>query len=311
MKLRWNLGALLSIALVEVICLLGVVQLQIGSSYQQVATERRRHHVPLYQFPEGGRSLFPQYRFVALYGTTDYPELGALGEQPLDASVARVKDLAAQYQTLTPDHVYPTFEIITTVASGSPTENNDYSQEVDIAKLSSWIKTARESGIYVVLDLQPGRSDFLSQAKVYKPLLAQPNVGLALDPEWRLKPDQVPLKQIGSVDINEVNQTVEWLSDLTTQFKLPQKLLVLHQFRLDMLPSREQLDTSHSNLAYVIQMDGSGGQPAKQDTWRTITATPPANVQFGWKNFYHQDNPILDPSSTMSITPQPWYVSYQ
>ena len=40
--------------------------------------------------------------------------------------------------------------------------------------------------MYVVLDLQPGRTDFLTQAKRYEPLLALPHVGLALDPEWRL-----------------------------------------------------------------------------------------------------------------------------
>ena len=41
--------------------------------------------------------------------------------------------------------------------------------------------------MYVVLDLQPGRSNFLDQAKLYEPLLRLPHVGLALDPEWRLR----------------------------------------------------------------------------------------------------------------------------
>ena len=57
-----------------------------------------------------------------------------------------------------------------------------------------------------MLDLQPGRTDFLTQAKLYAELLKQPHVGLALDPEWRLKPDQVHLVQIGSVSAEEINQ---------------------------------------------------------------------------------------------------------
>ncbi|OUD85835.1 hypothetical protein BC477_15610 [Clavibacter michiganensis subsp. michiganensis] len=43
-------------------------------------------------------------------------------------------------------------------------------------------------------------------------MLAQPGVGLALDPEWRLGPDQVPLKQIGSVSAAEVDATTDWLA---------------------------------------------------------------------------------------------------
>ena len=69
----------------------------------------------------------------------------------------------------------------------------------------------------MVLDLQPGRSDFLSQAKQYASLLEQPNVGLALDPEWRLGPHQVPLRQIGRVSAAEVNRTSAWLADLVTR----------------------------------------------------------------------------------------------
>ena len=264
-----------------------------------------------YTFPNGGRQIFPAYRVVALYGTPGSPVLGALGEQNMAASITRVKDLAAQYQPLATEHILPAFEIIATIASGSPTSNNDYSQETDAAKLRPWVDAARHAGVYVVLDLQPGRSDFLRQAKQYAELLKQPNVGLALDPEWRLGPDQEPLKQVGSVSVTEVNGVVSWLAKLTRDNKLPQKLLVLHQFRTDMLPDRDKLDTSRNELAYVIQMDGQGDQPTKLATWQTITASPPANVQFGWKNFYQKDSPTLDPTGTMALTPKPWYVSYQ
>jgi len=163
----------------------------------------------------------------------------------------------------------------------------------------------------VVLDLQPGRTNFLLQAQEYETLLTQPNVGLALDPEWRLASTQIPLKQIGTVDSTEVNAVDDWLANLTAHNKLPQKLFLLHQFTLSMIANRQALDTSHQELAYVIQMDGQGLQPTKQDTWRAITADPPPNVQFGWKNFYAKDAPVLGPADTMAIMPKPWYISYQ
>jgi hypothetical protein len=264
-----------------------------------------------FEFPAGGRTLTPAYRFVALYGSPDMPALGALGEQPIAESIARAQALAAAYQPLTAEHVYPTLEIITTIASAPPTDNGNYSQELDIAKLQPWIDAAKQAGVYVVLDLQPGRSDFLSQAKLYEPLLKLPHVGLALDPEWRLAPDQVHLNQIGSVGIEEVNQVAVWLAELTKAQELPQKLFLLHQFQLAMIQNREALDVTHPELAYMIQMDGSGSQQAKLDTWNTLLQAAPANTAFGWKNFYREDQPTLDPAGTMAITPQPYYVSYQ
>ncbi|HEX7963219.1 MAG TPA: hypothetical protein VF466_01370 [Candidatus Saccharimonadales bacterium] len=266
---------------------------------------------PPYTFPAGGRVLAGAYRFVALYGSPDEPALGALGQQGIADAVSRAKQVADPYRPLSSQPILPAFEIIATVASGTPTENGDYSREVDPAKIMDWVHAARDAGMYVVIDLQPGRSDFLSQAKQYETVLREPNVGLALDPEWRLTQSQRPLEQIGSVGIDEVNGVASWLSSLVATEHLPQKLFVLHQFRLDMLPSRELLNTAHPELAFVIQMDGQGDQPAKQNTWQAITASPPPNVEFGWKNFYMKDSPMLDPAATMQIAPQPWYVSYQ
>ncbi|HEY1118272.1 MAG TPA: hypothetical protein VGE43_11250, partial [Acidimicrobiales bacterium] len=48
----------------------------------------------------------------------------------------------------------------------------------------------------------------------YESLLSLPNVGLALDPEWRLAPDEVHLQQIGSVTAAEVNEVVKLLPPL-------------------------------------------------------------------------------------------------
>lgn len=274
----------------------------------------KKVHQPIakpYTFPDGGRQLFPQYRLVGLYGTPAMPVLGALGQQPLPAAITRVKKVAAAYQPYTTQKILPTFEIITTVASAGPTANHDYSQEIEPSSLLPWILAAQKAGIYVVLDLQSGRSSFVGQAKEYANLLKQPNVGLALDPEWRLEPEQVPLVQIGSVNIQEVNQTADWLANLTEQNHLPQKLFLLHEFRLSMLPDRQALDTSHNQLAYAVQMDGQGTQDVKLDTWHAILADPPPNVHFGWKNFYAKDQPTRSPAATMALTPQPWYVSYQ
>jgi len=262
--------------------------------------------------PGGGQLLFPRRTFVALYGFTEGPALGVLGEQDANGAVQRAIETAAEYEDLVPTTVVPMFEIIATVASAFAGEDNNYSAESSVAQLQPWVDAAAAAGIYVVLDLQPGRTDFLTQAQSYEALLRLPHVGLALDPEWRLQPNEVHLTQIGSVAIEEVNAVVTWLADLTRANALPQKLLVLHQFQLRMIENRELLDTTREELAVLIHVDGQGSQPDKQATWATLHQSPPPNVYWGWKNFVDEDLPMLTPEQTIAqALPTPELVTYQ
>jgi hypothetical protein len=173
------------------------------------------------------------------------------------------------------------------------------------------VQAATAAGMYVILDLQPGRANFLTQAKAYESLLRLPNVGLALDPEWRLRPDQLPLRQIGSVSITEVNSVVNWLAQLTAQYRLPQKLLVLHEFKAGEIVGEQSLDTHNDDLAIVMDMDGQGTPAMKQSTWQFVTATAPPGVSFGWKDFFVKDQPMLNPSQTVGMAPQAVMISYE
>ena len=261
--------------------------------------------------PGGGQVLFPGRRMVALYGTPGTGALGLLGEQDLAGSIGRAQGLAAEYQALTGDVVVPAFEMIVTIASAGPGDDGNYSNELPLETFVPWIEAAHEAGIYVVLDLQPGRTDFLTQAQRYEPLLRYPNVGLALDPEWRLQPDQVHLRQIGSVGVDEVNAVGTWLADLTRDQRLPQKLFVLHQFSLGMISDRARLDTSRPELSVLIHADGQGSQPAKAGTWAALRNGAPAGVTWGWKNFIDEDLPMLTPAQTYGVQPLPELVTYQ
>ncbi len=263
------------------------------------------------QLPGGGQILFPGHRLVCLYGSPGTPALGALGEQGLRASIARIRKLAAMYRPLSRVPVVPAFEILATVAEGSPGPNGLYSYENSVASLRPWVRAANRAGLYVILDLQSGRASLLSQAKLYRSLLKLPNVGLALDPEWHLQPGQLPMRQIGSVSVTQVNSVISWLAALTARYHLPQKLLVLHQFRLSMIQGESQLDTRNSDLAIVIHMDGQGAPSAKQQTWDAIVRAAPPGVFFGWKNFFREDHPMLTPEQTMMHWPQPVMISYE
>lgn len=263
------------------------------------------------QLPGGGQLAFAGKRMVALYGSPGIPALGLLGEQDAAAAATRAHDLAALYQQLTTETVVPAFEIIATIADREAGEDGNYSDERSVADLRPWVELAGEQGLYVVLDLQPGRTDFLTQAQAYTELLALPHVGLALDPEWRLEPDQVHLRQIGSVDVAEVNAVAAWLAELTRTRHLPQKVLVVHQFTDRMVQGRAALDTGHPELAVVLHVDGQGSQPAKAGTWAALQRDAPAGVAWGWKNFVDEDTPTATPEQTYAVVPTPVLVTYQ
>ncbi|MFC8923209.1 hypothetical protein [Cellulosimicrobium sp. NPDC057127] len=263
------------------------------------------------ELPGGGQVALPGKRYVALYGSPQAPVLGVLGEQDVPATIARAQEHASWYQALTGEPVVPTLEIITTVASGSAGSDGNYSNERSADLIRPLVDAAREAGVYVVLDFQPGRTDFLTQVRAYEDLVAQPHVGVALDPEWRLGPDQVHLAQIGSVGIDEVNAVGDYLAGLVRDRDLPQKIFLLHQFRTSMIADRPRLDTAHPELAVVIHADGQGGQGAKASTWATLRADAPPGVFWGWKNFYDEDSPMLTPEQTWAVQPTPDFVSYQ
>lgn len=263
------------------------------------------------QLPGGGQLVLPGKRIIALYGHPGSPVLGVMGEQGPQESVARAEEHAAPYRELTEDVVVPSFEIIATVASSSAGRDGRYSNVATLDHLRPYVDAAAENGMFAILDLQPGRTHFLEQAKIYEELLLEPHVGLALDPEWRLKPDQVHLKQIGSVEAAEVNEVSAWLAQLTRDNGLPQKILVLHQFRHSMIRNRQDLDASHDELAIILHADGQGGQGAKQATWEALKADLPEGIHMAWKNFYDEDIPMLDPVQTFEVEPTPVMVSYQ
>ena len=261
------------------------------------------------ELPGGGFLLFEDRRMVALYGSPEYPELGAMGQQSLEETIPRLREAAEPYAADGHD-VLPAFEMIVTIASAEAEDTEDFSRRTDIQVVRPWVERAAEEDIYVILDLQPGRTDFLTQAQGYEELLLEPHVGLALDPEWRLEDDQVHLNQIGSVEAAEVQEVIDWLADLTRDNLLPEKLLVLHQFQFGMLPDRDTIAVP-PELAVVVHMDGQGSLSAKNETYAAITAGAEDRWLWGWKNFYDQDEPVATPAQVLELDPLPVFVSYQ
>ncbi len=258
--------------------------------------------------PAGG--WLPGALYIALYGHPGSSTLGVLGEQGVEEAVARARQVAGAYASFGRP-VVPTFEIIATVASSAAGPDGDYSNEFPDSRFQPWIDAARAGGLHVILDLQPGRATFPSQAREIEALLAQRNVSLALDPEWRVGPTQRPGGgRIGTVDGVEVNETIDYLDSVIRRYSLPPKMLVVHQFTASMVTNKAIIRGT-PNVQVVFQMDGFGTLELKIGSWNRMVSDLPAGALTGWKNFYDEDRPTPTAAQTLSVLPTPIYVSYQ
>ncbi len=288
-----------------------VLALGPGWGTQDELEERLEKARTVPELPGGGQLLFPGRRFVAAYGSPITPALGILGEQGPEDSVARVQQLVEEYQPFSPEQVVPAFEIIGTVASTEPGPDGNFTNEWGPEEFAPLVDAITDAGGYAVIDLQPGMADLLEQAKPFEELLRRPNVGLALDPEWKLTPGQSPGAQIGSASAEEINRVTEWLADLTRDTGGPQKLLILHQFNMSMIKDRDQIDTSRPEVAISLHADGHGTPELKMETWEVLRTGLSPDIWMAWKNFYDEDTPTFTPEETMAVEPRPWFVSYQ
>ncbi|HEY0890110.1 MAG TPA: hypothetical protein VGE38_10915 [Nocardioides sp.] len=260
------------------------------------------------RLPGGGTQVFEGNRFlVAYYGTAGTGALGVLGEGPPDRVHRRLVRAAAPFAR-PGSPVQPVYELIVTVADAYPGKDGDYNHDIPRAAVRRYIDAAHRNGALVVLDIQPGRANFLSVARRWAWALQDPWVGLALDPEWRMAPHSVPGRVIGSVHAREVNRVSAWLSGLVAQRALPEKLFVLHQFRTSMLQRPERI-VRRPGLALVQHVDGFGTPGQKLDTYRAVAR--PRQFAMGFKLFYDEDVPRMRAAAVRRVRPVVRFVSFQ
>jgi len=257
-----------------------------------------------------GQTIFPGHRVVALYGTQRSASLGVLGEQPPDEAAVRLAEVAEPWRAGDVP-VWPAFELIATVATSTPEDRGVYNIRSSPEFVQEYLDVARRHGYYLILDIQPGRSDFLTEAKYYEEFLRQPDVGIALDPEWRTpRPHRPKGGFVGQVDAAEVNRVIDYVAQLVAEEDLPEKLFVVHQFQDRMVTNRDAL-VERPGVALTIHMDGFGDRANKLNTYDVVRAEPP--IDMGLKLFYDEDIAIFDAAEVLGgvFDPVPVVITYQ
>jgi hypothetical protein len=309
--LRRRLAALAVLA--GVLLSVGVVACAVGGSSggkraeAGPAAKAEAKAPPPPELPRGGREILPRYRVVAYYGAPQAAELGELGIGTPDQAVRRLKRQARPYARPSRP-VMPVLELIAVVAAAHPGEQGRYNLRQSDTVIRRYLRAARRAKALLVLDVQPGRSDFFTETTRLRKWLREPDVGLALDPEWRVADPEVPGQVIGHVESREINATTAWLDQLTRRLRLPQKLLIVHQFTDDMVD--ETALKPRRSLATVLNADGFGSAPAKISKYRRFTRQAPGFHQ-GFKLFYHEDVGLMSPRRVLRLRPAPDVIVYE
>jgi hypothetical protein len=257
--------------------------------------------------PRGGRSIFPAHRVVAYYGAPQSEELGALGIGTPASAARRLGRQARPYAR--PDRpVLPALELIAVIANRDAGQDGLYRARQPDAVIERYLRAARRARALLLLDVQPGASDFFTEVTRLERWLREPDVGLALDPEWRVAPGEVPGEVIGHVDSREVNAVTAWLAQLTAAHDLPEKLVVIHQFTNDMVDDTTL--QARDGLQIVLNADGFGTQPVKKSKYDAFTRRAPG-FEPGLKLFYEEDVGLMTPRQVLRLRPPPDFVVYE
>ncbi|HEX2577184.1 MAG TPA: hypothetical protein VHK88_12600, partial [Aquihabitans sp.] len=231
--------------------------------------------------------------------------LGILGETPPEEAAARLAPAAEAFAQ--PDRpVLPAFELIVTVAQRNPGPSGTYSVPTPDDLIQRWLDAARAADMLLVLDLQPGTARFIDDARRFERFLREPDVGLALDPEWRMPNGGIPGEQIGTVDAAEVNEVSAWLSGIVAEGNLPEKLFVIHQFTESMITNRDAV-IDQPGLATVFHIDGFGGRQIKLQKYEQLRG-PYAT---GFKLFHDEDTDMFGPADVLAFPFPPDLITYQ
>ena len=264
---------------------------------------------PVAEAPAEG-ALLPTYRIVTFYGHPHDPGMGVVGEYEIEQLSDKLREEAANYAAADPSRpVIPALELIATVAQRVPGSDGTYILDTDTETLTTYIDFASEQGMLVVLDLQVGRGTVAAEIEKVRDLLARPNVHLAIDPEFAVAEGEIPGEYIGSVSAESIAYAQKVLAEISAEHGIPPKMLIVHQFREDMIQGKTQL-APVPGVQLVIDADGYGGPELKTAVYNFLVRDEP--VEFaGVKLFYGQDVPLMTAQEILDLVPAPDVIIYQ
>ena len=201
-------------------------------------------------------------------------------------------------------------ELLATIANRDPGDDGLYMTRQPASTIERYLRAARR--IHALLDPRhPARPRGLHRPRrgVSRGGCASPTSRWPSTPSGTSREGQVPGQVIGSVDASVVDDVARELSGIVEQGRLPEKLLLVHQFTEGMIANKEQL-RRRAGVALTFNVDGYGDRPNKASKYEMFTGE---RVRFndGFKLFYEEDTNLMSPASVLALHPPPDVVVYE
>lgn len=245
---------------------------------------------------------------VTWYGNPHSAKMGILGEYTGEQLANGLMEQAKAYQAVTTKRVQPAYELVAIVAQGAEGADRLWRRRESKKVIDQMLVDARAHHFKLVLDIQVGHSNVKSEIEYLRPYLEEPDVYLALDPEFHMWEGQRPGRVIGHTLAEDINYSIDVLDKIIAAKKLPPKVLIVHQFTMNMLPDKENVKRS-AKVDVALDMDGWGDRPLKLAIYRMVTRKPLEYPAI--KLFYRKDDNLLAPREVLALNPSPAVVIYQ
>jgi hypothetical protein len=235
--------------------------------------------------------------------------MGILGRYKGKELASRLRKQADAYAALTSKRVIAAYHLVAVVAQPTSSRDGKWRRRESKETIAALLDEARANNFKLILDIQPGHSTVRSELEYLRPFLEQPDVYLALDPEFAMRTGETPGKKIGRMTAGDVNDAIDFLENIVRARQLPQKVLIVHQFTMSMLADKQNIRES-DHVDVVLDMDGFGDRPLKRAIYAMVNRQ--RSLEFAAiKLFYKEDTNLLAAKEVMALRPEPSVVIYQ
>lgn len=267
---------------------------------------------PVQPLPRGGERIFPAYRLFGYSGSPGAPGQGRLGIGDLDDRLREIEKRGKPF--LGGRKLLPVMELIATTVHGVPGPEGLYRTHAKDAVIRTWLAAARRHKALLLLNIQPGAADFRDEVRYFERWLREPDVGLALDPEWAVEKGQIPGRVFGSTTAAELNGVGEFVAGVIAANHLPEKVIVYHQLRPEIVRGEQKL-RQFPGVVWIKSVDGIGPPGAKVATYQRVNRSTPDFVRPGFKLFFVEDvqtgRRLMTPREVLALKPRPEYILFE
>jgi hypothetical protein len=278
-------------------------------------------------------AVLPSHRIVAYYAIPGAPATGP-AYQLTPTMLQRLRAQAAAYQQIDPTHpVQPGIDLVASVPDATPGPDGTYHHRLSPDVIQSYIDFCQQNGLILFLDLDFGRAPIMPEVNYFLPYLEKYSfVELAVDPEWMFpRGNGIPGVNLSNVRASDLNPIIEALAELPMKYRVPRKILVIHQYRPDGDGLSNPYDAAQAEIAdkhdllfdkrvdVVIHVDAVGGYPGDKidktneyNKWVGQDMKKYHNFSYGgFKLFYNiEAQTLMTPKEVLALNPPPMVVTY-